>query len=180
MDNLLSNLKLKLQHFGALRPEAWEEMKSLLEIYQLKMGESYLREIGDIAFIAEGLLKEYQVRENKRPSIVNFLALNQVFYTTAFRKEQYLKVEIDSIVLRLTSEKLRELHVKFPELKTIYDQLCYEYDEQLAFRQTLLTLTNVERVNLARKRFKDIFPYLKKKDVANYLHISYNYLIHIW
>ncbi len=180
MEISLLPLKIKLQQLGALRPEAWNEISASLQIQQLKTGESFLRISGEICFVLSGLLKEYQVTGYRKPVLINFLTTTQIFYSNNFKIKQYLKAETDTVILSLHTDKLEALHHSFPELKVIYDQLCYEYDEQLAFRQMILEMPNAERIHAARIRFKDVFPYLKKKDIANYLHISYNYLLHMW
>ena len=180
MDEFLHFLKKEIQLRGALRPEAWDVMVSLLRIDELKAGESVVRKSGSISFITTGLLKEYDVIQGRKPKLINFMSTGEFFYSNTYKRGQYLKANHKSQVISLDFDALLALYSKFPELKAIYDLLCYGYDEQLSFRHSLMELSAAERIASAKNRYRSVFPYLKKKDIANYLHISYNYLLSTW
>lgn len=173
-------LKTKLQNFGALRPEAWERIVQLCQQTQLKTGESLIRKQGTLAYIAQGLLKEYDAQNRTQPAIINFNGPNQSIITRKHNQNHYLKAANPSLVYYWDFEDLQKLYQEFKELKSIYDALIAEYDELLLFRMQLLELPVQKRIDTFRLIFKPMLPYLKKKDMANYLHISYAYLVDNW
>lgn len=178
--NSSENLKTKLQSFGALRPEAWERIVQLCQQTNVKTGESLLRKQGTLAYIADGLLKEYDAQNRTQPSIINFNGSNQSLITRKHNQSHYLKATIPTLVYYWDFEDLQKLYQEFKELKAIYDALIAEYDELLLFRMQLLELPVQKRIDTFRLIFKPMLPYLKKKDIANYLHISYAYLVDNW
>lgn len=177
---LIDQFKTKLQSFGALRPEAWERIVQLCQQTELKTGESLIRKQGTLAYIAQGLLKEYDAQNRTQPAIINFNGPKQSIITRKHNQNHYLKAAISTTVWYLDFEDLQKLYQEFKELKSIYDALIAEYDELLLFRMQLLELPVQKRIDTFRLIFKPMLPYLKKKDMANYLHISYAYLVDNW
>ncbi len=166
-----------LQSLGALRPEAWERIVVLCQQKRLTTSESFIRKQGTLAFIAEGLLKEYDAQNRSHPAILNFIGINQTLITRMHNQNHYLKAAMPSIVYYWDVEDLQQLYEEFKELKSIYDSLIAEYDEGLHFRMHLLELPVQERIAKFSLAFKPMIPYLKKKDVANYLHLSYSFFV---
>ena len=173
----LYTLKTKLQSFGALRPEAWERIVQLSQQTQLKTNESLIRKQGTLAYIEEGLLKEYDAQNRTQPSIISFIGPNQSIATRKHNQSHYLKTATPSLVHYWNFEDLQKLYQEFKELKAIYDALIAEYDELLLFRMHLLELPVQERIDKFWLIFKPMLPYLKKKDMANYLHLNYSFFV---
>jgi len=179
MENILhlAELKTKLQSFGALRPEAWERILQLCQQTEVKTGESLIRKQGTLAYIAQGLLKEYNAQHRTQPAIINFNGPKQSIITRKHNQSHYLKAANPSLVYYWDFEDLQKLYQEFKELKAIYDALIAEYDELLLFRMHLLELPVQKRIDTFRLIFKPMLPYLKKKDMANYLHLNYSFFV---
>lgn len=173
-------LKTKLQSFGALRPEAWERIVQLCQQTNVKTGESLLRKQGTLAYIAQGLLKEYDAQNRTQPSIINFNGPNQSIITRKHNQNHYLKAATPSLVYYWDFEDLQQLYQEFKELKIIYDALVAEYDDRIALRSFILELPVKDRIFYFQNNHQAIIPFLKKKDIANYIHISYNHLLYNW
>lgn len=173
-------LKTTLQNHGAVRPEAWEMISTLLHVDELAVGESMQRTHFGISFLAEGLLKEYAIFGRKQPRIVNYLQHGQFFYHSRHHAKRYVKAIVPCIIYSLSASELELLAANFKELRPIYDQFCELYDDQLASRSALLEMSNSLRINHFKMQYAPILPYLKKKDIAQYLSISYNYLVETW
>lgn len=173
-------LKTKLQSLGALRPEAWERIVQLCQQTHLKTNESLLREPGTLAYIAEGIIKEYDPQHRKKPAIINFIIPNQCVVTRKHNQAHYLKACTPARIYYWDLTTLKSLYQEFEELKKIYDHLCHEYDDGIALRGFILELPVKDRIIYFQNNHQAIIPFLKKKDIANYIHISYNHLLYNW
>ncbi len=167
-----------LQSLGALRPEAWERIVQLCQQTSLKPNESLIREPGSLAYVANGLLKEYDAQQRKSPSIINFIGHKQSLITRKYNQNLYLKAAMPSLVYYWNFNDLQQLYGEFAELKAIYDNLCAAYDEISAYRQLVLEEHYTKnRIMLFMVKHKELLPLLKKKDMANYVQINYNHFI---
>lgn len=174
--NSSENLKTKLQSFGALRPEAWEMIMQLRQQTQLKTSESFIRKQGTIAFIAEGLMKEYDAQNRKTPSIINFIGLNQIIITRKHNQNHYLKACVPTLIYYWDLENLQYLYQEFEELKKIYDCLCAEYDEGLAYSRLILEEKSArQRILLLLAKYRPQLNQISKKDLSHYLMLNYDY-----
>jgi hypothetical protein len=174
-------LKLKIATYGAIRPVAWTKITSTLKEAVVKPDESFIRELGCIAFIECGLLKEYDARGRKKPSIINFMESNTCFSTTKHNQAQYLKAIVTTRLFYLTFDDLISLFLKYKELKPAYDALLANYEQDIAFRQILLEeKTTIKKIQLFITKRRSILPLLKKRDMANYCHISYDNFIRVY
>ncbi|RYD96816.1 MAG: Crp/Fnr family transcriptional regulator [Sphingobacteriales bacterium] len=176
----LSNYRLKLQQCGALRPEAWEQCVPLLKVLRIGINNSCMVPRGSIAYVAEGLLKEYDTKHRKSPSIVNFLAPGQFFYSYASANRIYIKATAPCTIILLGRKEIRSLVLAFDELDSLFLALCTQYDELRLLKIQLLEYPVAERIETFRSNFKAIIPYLKKKDIANYLHLNYTHFLKNW
>ena len=170
-------LRLKLQSLGALRLEAWERICELMNCVELKAGQNFIRKEGRLAYLTHGLLKEYITQQRLSPAVINFTSSNQSLPTRRHNQSHPLEACVDSVIYYWDFEALENLHQEFRELKVIYDGLCAEYDARVLLRMRLLEMSVVERIAAFKYEFKAVLPFLKKKDIANYLHISYTNLL---
>lgn len=173
-------LKARLQQFGALRPEAWEKILESSKITHLKQGETFVRRQGSLAIILAGLIKEHDPAERKTPSIINFLDELQALSTSRYNQPNFLKACQPTLLIHWDGEALQSLYGNYPELKTIYEGILEQYEHRIVLRMRLLELPVNERLETFRSIFRKLLPYLKKKDLANYLHLNYSHFIRIW
>lgn len=177
----LTTLKLKLASYGAIRPTVWTKILSNLKQIELKPDESFKREISVIVYVTNGLLKEYNVQDRKKPAIVNFICTGSFIITTKYSQLRYIKAISNTKLVYLDFDILISLFLKHNELKGIYDCIVASYDEGIAFRQLLLE-ENIAaaRIMLFITRYRAILPSLRKKDISNYIHIDYDYFVRIY
>lgn len=178
--NSHQQLKTTLQSQGALRPEAWQDIQLFMQTIELKAGERLVRSEGDLAYLQAGILKEYDPEQRKRPAIIAFIKAGDFFHTRLHSQRRYLKALLPSTVNQWNSSTLGQLQQSYPELKNIYDALCAGYEKEIAKRNILLELPPRQRLPAFREPNRPIIAYLKKKDIANYLSLSYSYLLHTW
>jgi len=177
----LNSLKLKLSSLGAIRPQAWIKIMYAVNETGLKVDESFNREIGSVAFVVNGLLKEYDPYLRKKPSIINFISAGNFFVTTKFNQKRYLKAITETTILYLNFHDLTSLYLRYNELKSVYDSIVASYEEETSFRHLMLEekLAPVRIQNFIIK-YRTILSQIKKKDVANYTHLEYEYFIRIY
>ncbi|MEJ5994389.1 hypothetical protein WG904_08165 [Pedobacter sp. Du54] len=180
-DSHLSSLKLKLASYGAIRQQAWTKILSHLLETELKTDESFDRKINAIVYVTNGLIKEYETQQRKKPSIVNFINTGNFIITTKHNQTKYLKAIDTTKLIYLDFEALVSLFITYNELKSVYDGVLANYEDGIAFRQLVLE-ENVAsaRIKLFIDKHRTILPSLKKKDIANYIHVDYDYFIRIY
>jgi len=180
-DSYFFALKLKLANHGAIRPLAWTKILSHLKEIDLKADESFNRKISAIVYVADGLIKEYDAQSRKKPSIINFIPTGNFIVTTKQNQAKYLKAIGSAKLIYLEFDVFISIFIKYNELKSIYDGAVSNYEDGIAFRQLILE-ENVaaSRIKLFINRYRTILPCLKKKDIANYIHIEYDYFIRMY
>jgi len=175
-----TELKIKLQSLGALRPEAWAMICSEMHSVTLKPDQSFIRKPGTLAYVALGLLKEYDAQHRPKPAIINFLSANDCLITRKQNQNHYLKACTECLIYYWDLDALERLYAHSKELRAIYDSLCAEYDDKVLWRMHLLELSVQDRINAFKFAFGYAIPYLKKKDTANYLHLNYTHFLRYW
>lgn len=174
-----NELQLKLQQqllaIGAVRPEAWAAIQEHLQTTTLTQGQSFIRTEGCLAYIATGLLKEYDTYGRLSPSIINFIPPLSFFITRKHNRQHYLKACIPTHVYYWQSADLRLLADRYQELIPIYHTVCAGYDAQQSFRALILEeLLAANRIRKFISRFGTHINYIRKKDIANYLGLYYD------
>ncbi|RYF26676.1 MAG: hypothetical protein EOO42_00890 [Flavobacteriales bacterium] len=175
----LPQLEAKLRAVGALQPAAWQQIIADLQMVILKPEQHFIRIEGSFAYVAVGILKECDAKNRKQPSVINFIATNEPFVTRKLNKANYLVACTKSIVFYWNLNTLQNLYQEFRELKHSYDILCAEYDASIELRQLILEAEIPEKIILFTHHFKSLRFILLKKDIANYLHISYTHYVSI-
>jgi len=174
----MQTLKLHLQKLGPLRPAAWAHIAEKIVSLQLKENESLIREAGTIAFVSDGLLKEYNPYERTKPSIVNFICAHQYIVNRRHNQGHFIRACCPSMVYSLAWPAIADLFHRYPELKQIHDGIGEQYDIALFYRQLVLEeRLAANRISLFIQKNRSILPRLKKKDIANYLHLDYDHFV---
>jgi CRP-like cAMP-binding protein len=179
--NNLHKLKIQLQSYGSLRPEAWALLLSQLQFIEVKKGESFHRKLGALTWLSSGIFKEYNTFSRKKPAIINFLVPGDCLITRKLNARYYLKACIDSELYQLDVEELLQLNQKYPELRQIYYALCAQYDEGHEFRQLLLEEKSAaEKIKLMINRYRQQLNFIARRDLCNYLHLNYDYFCSLY
>ena len=183
MDNTISliDLKLKLASYGPIRPEVWPKILPRLTETDLKINENFIREIGSVVYVVDGLLKEYDAHQRKNPSIINFISAGNFLVTSRHNQFKYIKAICPTKLLHLNFDAMISLFLKNNELYSIYNGITADYEDGIAFRQLVLEeSTTATKIQLFIKKYRPILSRLKKKDIANYIHVDYEYFIRIY
>ena len=151
-----------------------------MQTTKLSPGENLIRNEGTLTFITTGILKEYDPSQRSRPAIICFHSIGDAIVTRRHSQSHFIRAVSAATLFQWNQSALDQLHFNYPELKNIYLALCASYDLNLSRRSILLETHPRERIQLFRAHHSQIIPYLKKKDIANYLHLNYTYLIDKW
>lgn len=179
MEDAYRKLKEQLQQFGPLRPSTWEHLLSHLIELELKAGESFVRQNKQIAYVASGLLKEYDAYGRKRPSIINFIPANTFVFSNASNVSHYLKACVPTTLLYLEAEPLWLYQYK--ELEHTLAAIVKQYLRGSFTRQYLLEIKPPsERIEQFREHFHQSLKYMMKKEMANYLNIAYHHFTRLY
>lgn len=177
----MKHLKTKLHQYGPLRPQAWQCILESTITVDLRENESFIRQAGTIAFLSSGLLKEYDARHRTKPAIINFINTEDFFLCAHNPQSNYIRACAGSHIYLMHWPAIEKLYHRFRELKTLYDAIASGYNEQLAYRQFLLEESSATtRISLFIATKRAILPMLKKKDIANYLHINYDHFVRLY
>lgn len=177
MDHSFLALKIHLQSYGALRPEAWHRITTLITTLQLKPGQHLIREMGSLTYLATGLMKEFDVHERLKPTILNFFGVGETVYCITKSHRLYLEAILPTTLFSLDLVALHTLHLEFEELIKIYRNLRYNYYEKLLLRMFLLEMPPRKRIIHFRQTHQTLLPFLQKKEMCNYLHLDYDYFV---
>lgn len=175
------HLKFKLAEYLNPDPVIWEKLRHAVQITILYSGEYVMYEPGSIVFIAEGLLKEYDARQRRRPVIINFLNAGNFVIAARYHQHRYLKAVLPVTLVTLGFDEAIALYIKHHELLPLYRAVAANYEGGTLFRYALLEERFTEkRIRLFINRYRAILPFLKKKDMASYLHIEYDYFVRLY
>jgi len=177
----LKALKHKIQRHGALRDEAWLLICSSMQHQVLQPNERFIQKDNQLAYVASGLFKEYSAYERTRPSIINLIPADSCFITRRHSQQDYLKAATTSLTFSWNFESLMAIYRDYRELKPVYEIFCSEYNTGLAYRSLILETPEVaQRIRYLKAEYGSLIPYLKKKEMANYLHLNYNHFIKVF
>lgn len=171
-------LKRKIQLYGALTDEAWTQILETKQVSLLDPNENFIRKENQFIYVLSGLLKEYTSFERKRPSIINIIKSDNCIITRKQNKQNTLTASMPTLILHWDFDSLVAIYKQFKNLIRVYDILCAQYDMGIAFRSLILETPGVEqRIRYLKAQYGDVIPYLKKTEIANYLHLNYHHFI---
>ncbi|WP_293298541.1 hypothetical protein [Pedobacter sp. UBA4863] len=159
MEEELIDLKTKLQSLGALRPEAWDLICKLAHSTEVMQEQRFVRKIGTLGYIAQGILKEYDDLDRSNPAIINFIGNHQCFITRSHQQNRYLLACMPCLVYHWNFDDLQKLYQRFNELRPVYEALCTEYEAGVLLRMRLLEMPVQERISAFRVLFRPTLPF---------------------
>ncbi|RZK48492.1 MAG: hypothetical protein EOO99_10175 [Pedobacter sp.] len=176
----LITLKFTLQQYGALSPEAWQQILSLSKQVKLLKDQNLKLHDGQLSYIQTGILKEQDFHERQTPTILNFHYQNQFLITRKFQlNHQFTAINTSTIIYWDISDLL-VLYFEFKELSTLYNNLYAQFDKHSHFRSLLIEMNYKERIQEFKQHYAPIIPYLKRKEMANFLHLNYFNFLKYW
>lgn len=169
-------LQQQLQQLGPLTAAAWESILEKASEKPFAANRPIPLPSNGIIYIKEGLLKQYARTGRVHPSINRFLTAGNHLFVPFNTEPIYVKTILNSALWYWTEENIRFLLHQHPELYSIDRKLRDAYEQQLDIRLQILASSGPSKMALFQEHFPGIRPYIKAKDLANYLSIHPNYL----
>jgi len=149
--------------------------------HRLDPGEQLAEPFSGMVFIASGLLKAYVVHGQHQPVIVRFIPSGRFTVLVPDHLPQVLRAVLPTSLLLVGFQAMLDAYHLQPELLSLYRMAIQQNMSDIQFRYRLLEERFAEqRIRLFLSRHAGILPYLKKKDIANYLHLDYNYFVRLY
>ncbi|WP_316801451.1 hypothetical protein [Pedobacter frigidisoli] len=177
MDQLIQ-LKTCLDAIGLNSLVAWQALAAACVTVKLKTGENFICQAGTVAFIIEGIIKEYDSSLRTKPAIVNLLTANEYVVTFVGSNHHFYRASCPSTLVYIDNTRQWQLFDQFNELQSLYFNIEDLHFQSRQRRTQLLEFNTArERIKAFIRKNRSILPFLRKKDIANYLCLEYNLFV---
>jgi len=170
------SLKELLERLGSLRDETWQQLTARATQRHYKAHRSIFLPPNGVIYVEGGVLKQYERTAREAAAINRFLTVGQHIFIPAQPDNSYIKTIIESKLWYWDEEAVHGLLLTYPELYRLYQLLRYRYDALLDIRMRILESKHTQKLDLFHQHFHEIRPYLRIKDVANYIGVHPNYV----
>jgi len=167
----LTALEIWLRTFGPLRPEAWEGIVGAVVKRVYGMGKAVALAPGGMIYVGEGLLKQYARAGRTQPDIIRFLQAGEVLLVPYEADNSYVKTLERSVLYYWDEYALRQIMIAYPELLKIYMKLRDRQEMLLDLKIRLMGEELRNKLPLFDRYYPNLRPFLKNKDLANYLQV---------
>lgn len=172
MEILILRLRKLLMGYTHERiDQEWDALYAALSPFYCAMGQRLATRRGDICFLAEGTLLKLH-----KTTVTRIIKSDQLLFVPLRPKAIYFQALTPCKLLLLPRVDLYDIIEAFPQAVRIYDSLLDLWHEQCDERLELLELSKVDRIKRFRELHKEIYPYMVRRDIANYISVSEEYL----
>jgi len=168
-------LREQLRQLGPLREEAWRQIEAQAVQRDYAADRPIALPSAGVIYVEEGLLKQYQRSKRIKPCINRFIVTGNYIFTPFAPDSIYIKTILACKLWYWEGEAVCTLLLQYPELYALYQQLRDRYDALLDIRMRILESKHTQKLALFQEHFQEIRPYLRAKDVANYIGVHPNY-----
>lgn len=161
-------------YLSSLWPEWQHEIPDLLTRFQelhLEQDEFLPSQRGDIYFLAWGTIGKYGKKEPLR-----YISSGELIIIPLKPAVLQFKALIPCKVMLLPRADLYKIVELYPRSIQLYDELLSKQQESIDFRSTLLKLPKAARLEAFRARYAPVTAIINRKELAEYLKISIQYL----
>lgn len=142
-----------------------------IEEIHLEMDEPLPSLRGDIYFVSRGAIGKYQKKIPKR-----YITPGELIIIKFDSKPLFFRALQDSCIMLLQRRDLYRLANLYPVTIQLYDQLLAKQEQSADFRELVLEMPKVERLEAFRSKFSSIIPLISRTELAKYLGVSREYL----
>lgn len=172
MSFTLTALEMLLRNFSPLRPEAWGAICAATTQRVYSGAKAVHLEAGGMVYVEEGLLKQYARAERTQPGIIRFLQAGEVLFVPYEVNSIYIKTIQRSTLYYWNEHTLRQLIACYPEVLKIYMRLRDLQEDAFGFKVLLLEQEVKAKLLLFDQHYPKLRPFIKNKDLANFLCVS--------
>lgn len=153
----------------------WEQTIPDLLIHfeqvNLEVNEYLPCQRGDIYFVCKGYLGQY--RKNQP---IAYFQVGHPILLSLQNSPAPLKALTDSTILMLRRETTYLLNEKYTGTFELYQQLSVLHEKIIKFKDELRSIPKMQRLAAFRQEYKAIIPLISRKELAQFLGISREYL----
>ncbi|MBL1407227.1 cyclic nucleotide-binding domain-containing protein [Sphingobacterium faecale] len=150
----------------------WNALYSALTPIHCAAGQRLVSNRGDICFLAKGVLLKTQLE-----TITRIIQADQLIFVPLQSNAIYFHALVPCQLLVLSREELYRIIEVFPRVVRVYDSLLDVWHVQSNERLLLLEMKQKSaRIALFKQLHKEACPYMARKDIANYIAVSEEYL----
>lgn len=168
---LIQLRRLLVFHTEETVESEWKALNTLLCLQYCSEKERLSTCKGDIYFLSEGVLLK-----THRTTLTRIIKAGQLIFVPLKNKATYFKALTDCRLLRLSRAQLYHFIEQFPRAIRIYDSLLDLWYEQTDERLELLEMQKGQRITRFKELHKEVYPYMSRSDIANYIAVSDEYL----
>lgn len=134
-------------------------------------GEHLSNSLGDIFFVSSGYLAKYCEGKPER-----YVGSGELILVPLSTHMNYFKSLTSSRVYQIKRKKLYSIIKKSPEALMLFEKIKEVHSHDLAFRYRLLKLPKNKRVEYFMENYAMIINLISRKELADYLDISAEYI----
>lgn len=155
--------------------ENFPQLKNYFEEIHLLEDELLSNQRGDIYYVNDGIIGKY---ERKLPQ--RYILRNEIIIVSILHSNLQFKALQESHLWVISRQSLHRVVALYADIMPIYDNMVHQQQEALEFRLQLLEMPKSERMDFLRSKFASVIPHITRKELAQFLNISEEYLRRIF
>ncbi|SKB64929.1 hypothetical protein SAMN05660841_01688 [Sphingobacterium nematocida] len=142
-----------------------------LQLEQLCSHEWLHYEPGCSYLVLEGVLGKYKKKSPQR-----YVIRAEPILTALEPSPTRFKALSDALLYKIDQQSLYELHWVYTDMIQLNHRIWLDHHKYLEYRTNLLEQPKGERLDIFRKDYQAVIPLITRKELAQYLSISEEYL----
>lgn len=172
MEKALTQLRrLLVFHTQEAVESEWTALNNLLCLQYCSEKQRLPTSKGDIYFLAEGVLLKMH-----KTKLTRIIKAGELIFVPLENKAVQFHALTDCNLLLLSRAELYTFIERFPRAIRIYDSLLDLWYAQTDERSVLLEMQKGERITRFKELHKEVYPYMSRTDISNYIAVSDEYL----
>ncbi|MFD2553094.1 Crp/Fnr family transcriptional regulator [Sphingobacterium tabacisoli] len=149
----------------------YPDLEKHLQLEQLYASEWLYHEQGCIYLLLEGVLGKY-----KKNIPLRYVLPHEPIIILQEQSPTRFKALTHALLYKIDQQKLYELHRLYSDIAQLYHRIWLNHHQYLEYRNNLLEYRKGERLEVFRKDFQVVIPLITRKELAQYLNLSEEYL----
>ncbi|WP_270087389.1 cyclic nucleotide-binding domain-containing protein [Sphingobacterium sp. SYP-B4668] len=171
----MSAYQTDLYHYLSQLYPLWQQKSPLLLDYfehrVFETGEFVDVYPGDLYIVNKGTVGKYYKKTPKR-----YILRHELIMVPSERSGFNFKALESCHLWMLSQQKLHDILSRYPQSHVLQQLLLSKQQQSLDFRTQLLELPKADRLSFFRKQYSTVIPLISRTELAQFLHISGEYL----
>lgn len=170
LSKLLHEYLFKLEpNWNTLFPD----LEEYLEIHYFLPQETLSLEMGAGYFLLEGIVGKYRAA---RP--LRYILPEELIQAPLHINDTKIRFKAlsETYLYKISQKMLYKLPRKYPKLLPLYHQILFLHQHQVDYKLHILEHDKAERLTIFRQKYSEVVPLISRKELAQYLNMSEEYL----